>query len=143
MRPTHFVVLERRFLLVGLLLAAPFGAIAQEKTPRAFVEDIYRSYQTKGFKGQRYWESSRFFAPDLAAAIERDMAQAKQRKEVPVLDGDPFVDAQDWQISDLMIATSDGDGKPRPPSPSRISASQKRSRSCWFGRRRAGASPTS
>lgn len=111
MRPKHSVILERRFLLVGLLLAAPFGAVAQEKTPRAFIEEIYRPYQTKGFKGQRYWESSRFFAPDLAAAIERDAAQAKQRKEVPVLDGDPFVDAQDWEISDLLIATSDGGGK--------------------------------
>lgn len=111
MQPTHFAVLERRFLLVALLVAAPFGAAAQEKMPRAFVEDIYRPYLTKGFKGQRYWEPSRFFAPDLAAAIERDFAQAKQRKEVPTLDGDPFVDAQDWEISDLLIATSDGDGK--------------------------------
>jgi len=111
MRPTHFVVLERRFLLVGLLLAAPFGTAAQEKTPRAFVEDIYRPYQTKGFKGQPYWKPVPFFAPDLAAAIERDTAQAKQRKEVPVLDGDPFVDAQDWEISDLLIAVSDGNGK--------------------------------
>ena len=111
MQPTHFAVLERRFLLVALLLAAPFGAAAQEKTPRAFVEDIYRPYLTKGFKGQRYWETSRFFASDLAAAIERDFAQAKQRKEVPTLDGDPFVDAQDWEISDLLIAASDGDGK--------------------------------
>ena len=111
MRSTHFAVLERRFLLVGLLLAAPFGTAAQEKTPRAFVEDIYRPYQTKGFKGQPYWKPVPFFAPDLAAAIERDTAQAKQRKEVPVLDGDPFVDAQDWEISDLLIAVSDGNGK--------------------------------
>lgn len=111
MRPKPSVTLERRFLLVGLLFAIPFGAVAQEKTPRAFVEDIYRPYQTKGFKGQRYWESSRFFAPDLATAIERDAAQAKQRKEVPLLDGDPFVDAQDWEISDLLIVTSDGGGK--------------------------------
>ena len=111
MRPRHSIVLERRFLLAGLLFAAPFVAVAKEKTPRAFIEGIYRPYLTKGFKGQRYWEPSRFFAPDLAAAIERDFAQAKQRKEVPVLDGDPFVDAQDWEISDLLIATSDGDGK--------------------------------
>ena len=111
MRSTHFAVLERRFLLVGLLLAAPFGAAAQEKTPRAFVEDIYRPYQTKGFKGQPYWKPVPFFAHDRAAAIERDTAQAKQRKEVPVLDGDPFVDAQDWEISDLLIAVSDGNGK--------------------------------
>ena len=106
----HFVVLARRSL-VGLLLAAPFGAAAQEKTPRAFIEDIYRPYQTKGFKGQPYWKPSPFFAPDLAAAIERDMAQATRQKEVPTLDGDPFVDAQDWEISDLLIATSVGDEK--------------------------------
>jgi hypothetical protein len=111
MQPTHFAVLERRFLLAGLLFAAPFVAVAQEKTPRAFIEGIYRPYLTKGFKGQPYWKPAPFFAPDLAAAIERDAAQAKQRKEVPVLDGDPFVDAQDWEISDLLIATSDGDGK--------------------------------
>lgn len=110
MRVTRFVVLARRSL-VGFLLAAPFGAAAQEKTPRAFIEDIYRPYQTKGFKGQPYWEPASFFAPDLAAAIVRDMAQATQQKDVPTLDGDPFVDAQDWEISDLLIATSVGDGK--------------------------------
>lgn len=105
MRMAQFVVLGRRSL-TALLLTAPFSTAAQEKAPQAFIESIYRPYQIKGFKGQPYWQPTSFFAPDLAAAIEHDMTLAKQRGEPPALDGDPFVDAQDWEISDLTITTS-------------------------------------
>lgn len=32
------------------------------------------------------------------------MREAKRRAEVPKLDGDPFLDAQDWNIKDLAIS---------------------------------------
>jgi hypothetical protein len=107
---TTRLVVGRRSL-AALLLAVPLAAVAQQQTAQAFVESIYQPYRTKGFKGQPYWEPAHFFAPDLAAAIEHDMALAKQRGEPPTLDGDPFVNAQEWEISDLVIATSVGDGK--------------------------------
>jgi hypothetical protein len=100
-------VLRRRSLAL-LLLAAPFGAAAQEQTPRQFLSSIYDPYKKADFKGQPYWEANRFFAPDLARAIDKDFAEAKKRKEVPTLDGDPFIDAQDWKIESLSFATSLG-----------------------------------
>ena len=49
---------------------------------------------------------NRWFAPDLANAIDKDFAEAKKRKEVPTLDGDPFIDAQDWKIESLSYVSS-------------------------------------
>jgi hypothetical protein len=34
------------------------------------------------------------------------MRLAKQYRQPPTLDGDPFVDAQEWQISDLVVRAS-------------------------------------
>jgi hypothetical protein len=73
-------------------------------TPEAFLRGIYTPYPNQDFKGQPFWQVDRFFAPDLARAIEADMREAKRRGEVPKLDGDPFVDAQDWDIAKLAIS---------------------------------------
>ena len=85
-----------------MALAGP--AAAQQPAPQAFLEAIYKPYLAKDFKGQPYGEADRYFAPALAAAMERDMRDAKRRGEPPTLDGDPFVDAQEWQITDLAIS---------------------------------------
>jgi hypothetical protein len=107
---------SRRLILValGALPAQAWaqGALAQGKseapketlTPEAFLRDIYTPYPNQDFKGQPFWQVDRFFAPDLARAIEADMREAKRRGEVPRLDGDPFVDAQDWDIAKLAIS---------------------------------------
>jgi len=88
----------RRRIALTLLLLAPVAAVGQQQDTLSFLKSVYEPYKDKGFKGQPYWEAKRFFAPDLASAIERDFAEAKKRNEVPKLDGDPFIDAQDWQI---------------------------------------------
>lgn len=95
----------RRFVLVAGLaaLVAATGAAAQTATAQAFVDNLYKPYLDKAFKGQPYEDASRFFAPALAQAMERDYREARRRKEVPTLNGDPFVDAQDWEISKLAI----------------------------------------
>jgi hypothetical protein len=98
-------VLSRR-LLALLLFAVPVTAAAQEQTPHQFLASIYESYKKADFKGQPYWEANRFFAPDLARAIDKDFAEAKKKKEVPTLDGDPFIDAQDWKIDTLAYSSS-------------------------------------
>jgi Protein of unknown function (DUF3828) len=103
-------VLSRRFLAL-VLLAVPAAAAAQEQTPQQFLTSIYEPYRKADFKGQPYWEVNRWFAPDLANAIDKDFAEAKKRKEVPTLDGDPFVDAQDWKIDSLAYATALGRDK--------------------------------
>jgi hypothetical protein len=65
---------------------------------------IYEPYLKAGFKGQPYWQLDRFFAPALARVIDADMREAKRRVEVPKLDGDPFLDAQEWDIENLAIS---------------------------------------
>jgi len=105
-----------RRLILAILGALPAQAWAQAQapaqseppkdtvTPEAFLRGIYTPYPNQDFKGQPFWQVDRFFAPDLARAIEADMREAKRRGEVPKLDGDPFVDAQDWDIAKLAIS---------------------------------------
>lgn len=103
--------LSRRLLVGGGLVAAlsETDAMAQA-TAQAFVENLYRPYLDKNFQGQPYGDAARFFAPALAQAMERDNREAKRRNQVPSLNGDPFVDAQDWEISKLSIdVTANGD----------------------------------
>ena len=111
-----------RRLILAALGALPAQAWAQGQgqaqseppkdtvTPEAFLRGIYTPYPNQDFKGQPFWQVDRFFAPDLARVIEADMREAKRRGEVPRLDGDPFVDAQDWDIAKLVISVkADGE----------------------------------
>ena len=107
-----------RRLILAALGALPAQAWAQGQgqpqselpkdtvTPEAFLRSIYTPYPNQDFKGQPFWQVDRFFAPDLARAIEADMREAKRRGEVPRLDGDPFADAQDWDIAKLAITVN-------------------------------------
>lgn len=104
-------MLDRR-LLLALLCTLPLDAFAQAQSAEAFLQSIYDPYLKDGFKGQPYWQVDRYFTPELARAIEADMREAKRRGEVPALDGDPFIDAQDWDVENLGIkVTTDGDGQ--------------------------------
>jgi Protein of unknown function (DUF3828) len=101
---------SRRWALAAIC-ALPTAAAAQttatrdsKPTPEAFLRGIYTPYPNHDFKGQPFWQVDRFFAPDLARAIEADMREAKRRGEAPKLDGDPFVDSQDWDIAKLSIS---------------------------------------
>lgn len=107
----NFETSGRRLVLAGLVTAlAGTDVRAQAVTAQAFVENLYRPYLDKGFPGQPYDDAARFFVPSLAQAIDRDNREAKRRNKVPALNGDPFVDAQDWEISKLSIdVTTSGD----------------------------------
>ena len=101
--------LSRRFVMGAGLVAALIGtdASAQTETAQAFVDSLYRPYLTKGFQGQPYDQTARFFTPALAQAMDRDYREASRRNEAPTLNGDPLVDAQDWEISNLSIDVKD------------------------------------
>ncbi len=80
-------------------LAAPSGA-------EAFVARIYSHYRgttetAPGVKIDTPAELRRYFEPSLADIIIADEAAADSRHDVPTLDGDPFIDAQDWEITDI------------------------------------------
>jgi hypothetical protein len=87
--------------------ALAFTATAEVTSPQDFVNDIYRPYLDKDAKGNPLASDAiirGYFAPPLADAIIADFAEAEKRGEVPMLNGDPFVDAQDWEISNLNVA---------------------------------------
>jgi hypothetical protein len=104
-------MLSRRHLLLGAvsaLLARPVAAA--EQSARDFVTAIYDAYKGKDAKGRPLDDTAairRYFAPPLAALMIKDQNAAAKRSEVGALDGDPFIDAQDWEIKDFDIAVAD------------------------------------
>jgi hypothetical protein len=103
-----------RKLLFGILavvvaMSAVMTAAVRAETasPQAFIDGIYKHYLGKDSKGLALSSNTvirRYFAPPLADAIVKDFAAAHKAGEVPSLNGDPFVDAQDWEISNLKTA---------------------------------------
>jgi hypothetical protein len=104
-------MIVRRGLVFGLLLVAMMGtAFAAEPSARSFLNGIYAAYKGKNSKGialDSHAAYARYFTPALARLIEDDAAAAAKAGDVPSLDGDPFIDAQDWQINSFTIAMKD------------------------------------
>lgn len=111
-------VFSRRGLLAAsaaLALAASSAGIARAAAaPEVFLEAIYGAYRGEGDGvdlGDRA-ALDRYFTPDLAAMIADDRSRAEAADDVPLLDGDPFIDAQDWEIENLAVTVEHGaDGK--------------------------------
>ena len=84
-------------------------ATAAEQAPKEFLEAIYKNYIGKNAKGLPLDKPAtmRLFTPSLRKAIDDDAKAAAKRKDVPNLDGDPFVDAQDWEIKSFDISVQD------------------------------------
>ena len=98
----------RALAMQACLLAAAALAVAanaEGASPRAFVDGIYQHYvgkdASKGLPLASEAVIRRYFASPLADAMVKDFAEAHKAGEVPLLNGDPFVDAQDWEISNL------------------------------------------
>jgi hypothetical protein len=98
-----FSVIAFAFLSsVPAFAAAP----AAPETPQTFLQGIYSQYLGKGSKGVAIntdadWH--RYFTDGLAALIIADEKKAAKTQDIPTLDGDPFIDAQDWGMSHLSI----------------------------------------
>lgn len=93
-----------------VMCGAVFPAPAGDAGATAFVTKIYDAYKGKESQGillDKEAQIRRYFDPSLAALIIKDRNDAAKRGDVPTLDGDPFVDAQDFEISDVNIAVSD------------------------------------
>lgn len=99
-------MIRRGVVAAALLCVLPVVVQAQQPTPQAFLERIYKPYLGKNYPGQNYGQADRFFAPDLVRAMNADYAAARRRGEVPLLDGDPFVCAQEWEIGKLAVSVS-------------------------------------
>jgi Protein of unknown function (DUF3828) len=104
-------MLSRRTLILGAVCVAAAGpALAADPEAAAFVTSIYAAYKGKNAKGIRLDTDAnlrRYFEPSLAALMIKDQKDAARRHDAPNLDGDPFVDAQDWDIAAFDIAVTD------------------------------------
>ena len=113
-RRTVIFVTALGAVLGAVLGAAPLvlglPASAADASALAFVNDIYGAYKGKDAKGHPLDGERairRYFEPSLAALMVKDQKIAAKRGEVGLLDFDPFIDAQDWEISDFDIAVDD------------------------------------
>jgi hypothetical protein len=101
---------RRTIILAAVGMAAAKPASAADRGASAFVAAIYAAYKGKNAKGIRLDTEvniRRYFEPSLAALMIKDQKDATRRHDVPNLDGDPFVDAQDWDIAAFDIAVTD------------------------------------
>jgi len=95
----------------SLILPARAGS---DPAAKAFLDSIYRHYvgsssgAAKGIPLTSTKSLRGYFTVGLASLIIDDRATASKRGEPPVLDGDPFVGRQDWDISDLVIDVKQG-----------------------------------
>jgi len=95
-------------MLPLLFVLGAGGAFAAVQSAEDFLKSIYSHYQgddrtAKGIFLDKPSDIHRYFAPDLAKLMIADEAAAAKRGDVPNLDGDPFIDAQDWTITNLVI----------------------------------------
>ena len=104
-------MLTRRTIILGAACAAlAVPAFAADPSASAFATAIYNSYKGKDAKGVPLDNERiirRYFEPTLAAAMAKDQNAAARRNEVGLLDFDPFLDAQDWDVDAFDIAVSD------------------------------------
>jgi Protein of unknown function (DUF3828) len=109
----------RRTLLVGVFLGVFLGtacaaiasrALGADLTALPFVTNIYNGYKGNDSPGHALDTEGairRYFEPSLAALMVKDRKLAAKRGEVGLLDFDPFVDAQEWDIADFDIAVAE------------------------------------
>ena len=114
---------RRRFIIrAAAIHVAAFAAAgaagsarADDGSALAFVKAIYAAYKGKNTKGVAIDTDAqlrRYFEPSLVALISKDRKDAAKHHDVPTLDGDPFIDAQDWEIKSFDITVNDmGGGK--------------------------------
>jgi hypothetical protein len=93
-----------------MIVAMTGTAFAAEPSAQNFLNGIYAAYKGKNSKGialDNHAAYARYFTPELAKLIEDDAAAAAKAGDVSSLEGDPFIDAQDWQINSFTIAVKD------------------------------------
>ena len=113
-------MLTRRLVL--LLVAASLGAASlavtgsakaedtSAGTALAFINAIYNTYTKPGSDGVLIDSGPklrRYFEPPLAEVMNKDQQEAARHHDVGTLDGDPFIDAQDFEIKKFDVAIKD------------------------------------
>lgn len=99
---------RRVFAGAFAIFLAGHPAPAADQGAEAFLRSIYRHYhgtpeENGGIPIDGDQTIRAYFEPGLAARIVADDAKAAKAGDVPTLDGDPFIDAQDWDIKELTL----------------------------------------
>ena len=97
---------RRSFIIALAATAAAHPVLAAEASAQDFLAAIYAHYKGKNAKGVPLSDkgaAARYFTPELAHIMDADAKAAAKKHEVGALDGDPFVDAQDFEITDVKI----------------------------------------
>lgn len=79
-------------------------AAAQEA--KSFVEGIYKLYvgkEPRAVDCSSREQLDRYFTQSMADLIEHDYKTAEKESDAPILGGDPFIDAQDWDITSYEV----------------------------------------
>ena len=92
--------MRRALLSLALLLAATGGAFAYD-TPKALLDDLYAPYSKGDSFDWSAWDEAKFRSAPLNALFDKDAKEANG--DMGRLDFDPYIDGQDYQISDLKI----------------------------------------
>ena len=84
------------------------------QTAESFLHSIYDRYLGSQDKARPIDYSStnelrHYFDSSLATIIHEDFIRAKKADDVPTLDGDPFINAQDWDIKSFDIHVTPAD----------------------------------
>ncbi len=93
-------------MVVGLLLAAVAPALAYDD-PKALVDAIYTHYTDRDFDWSSFDDAS-IRSRELNELFARDADQSDG--EVGRIDYDPYINAQDYELSDLVVSDSKVDG---------------------------------
>ncbi len=101
-------------LFAGLtMLAATLPRVAADETAKAFLDKLYSAYTASNHNGVDIDTDkalARYFTPEVIKLMDKMYAAAKKSGDVPALDGDPFIDAQDWEIKSFDITVDQAGG---------------------------------
>jgi hypothetical protein len=102
--PTRRIFLAGGICAVANIWATPL--IAAEPTAKEFLDRIYQTYVGKDAPGILVDKPAniRSFTPALRKLMAADATEAEKRGGVGNLDGDPLVDAQEWDIKSFTVA---------------------------------------
>ena len=99
--------MRRLLITVAAIAATIFPAFAYD-TPAALLKALYTPYTTANYDWDN-WDESKLRSKELNALFDKDTKEANG--DMGRLDFDPYIDGQDYQITDLKIgdATITGD----------------------------------
>lgn len=78
--------------------------------PGRVAEALYTPYVEPGFNWRR-WDQSQLLSSGLNALYARDAAESEARQEVGRIDFDPFVNGQDFDVTDLTFGPAEVSGE--------------------------------